>query len=784
MKTRIILLSDGTGNAASRVWRTNVWRIFESLDLTGSNQVAIYDDGVGTSSFKPLAILGGAFGWGLKRNILDLYKFVCRNYHSSEDEIFGFGFSRGAFTMRMVVGLMISQGLVRYETEAQLAKRARDAYRAFRSENFHTVLRVERPFRWLRDLLIPNSYHKSENRTVEQIRFLGLWDSVAAYGLPVDEMTRGVSEWIWALELPERRLCDQVQRACHALALDDERTTFHPVLWNERHEKPAPKGEYAAKDERISQVWFAGMHSNVGGGYPDDSLAHIPLCWIMDEAQACGLKFKTNPPAEPDAMALRKAARDKDGRLYDSRSGVGGYYRYGPRKILDLCHMRFSKNPDDEVEIKVPKIHESALRRIREGAHVYAPVGFPAEYAVVNEKGTVLPPAENPFESPTHAHARAKAQEEVWNLVWLRRVVYFATVLASSYLLLYPLVQSFPPDAEHSTPLRPVSDLIRFLGGFAPGALKPWLDAYARDPVHFLLAAAAVIVLILIGSKVGGKITDGMRGLWKSDMPVAHGGLFHHLVYGLRTSRPYQWVLWALKRHIVPFAFAVLLIYLGVTLASHLLFNFQDAAGLVCQERPVEYQRDPRHPSIVTVKDYKGLINLKPGETMLAAGGGSSSVPGPAALPVFLTSQLCQSTGVWLERDGRYRIAFDSTESFKDDDIEASEGFTSNHAPSFRQRAAMFAALPLRRELLEPWFRVVAQTGGKGGEETALDPEFTDKVRINKEIKATRDGELFLFVNDAVIGIPGFNGYFYKFFYDNNKGSARVTIERLKAEPN
>ena len=333
--------------------------------------------------------------------------------------------------MRMVVGLIISQGLVRYETEAQLAKRAKDAYRAFRRENFHTVLRVEKPFRWLRDLLIPNSYHKSENRTVERIRFMGLWDSVAAYGLPVEEMTRGVSEWIWALELPERRLCDQVQRACHALALDDERTTFHPVLWNERHEKPAPKGEYAAKDERISQVWFAGMHSNVGGGYPDDSLAHIPLCWIMDEAQACGLKFKTNPPAEPDAMALRKAARDKDGRLYDSRSGVGGYYRYGPRKILDLCHMRFSKNPDDEVEIKIPKIHESALKRIRESAHVYAPVGLPEQYTVVTDDGMVLPAAQNRYEKTVKAKARAKAQERVWNLVWLRRVVYFATVFAT-----------------------------------------------------------------------------------------------------------------------------------------------------------------------------------------------------------------------------------------------------------------------------------------------------------------------------------------------------------------
>ncbi len=103
MGTRIILLSDGTGNSAAKVWRTNVWRVFEALDLTDPDQIACYDDGVGTSSFKPLAILGGGFGWGLKRNVIDLYKFVCRNYRSNQDEIFGFGFSRGAFTIRVVV---------------------------------------------------------------------------------------------------------------------------------------------------------------------------------------------------------------------------------------------------------------------------------------------------------------------------------------------------------------------------------------------------------------------------------------------------------------------------------------------------------------------------------------------------------------------------------------------------------------------------------------------------------------------------------------------------------
>src|ERR1700760_915941 len=92
MSRNIVLLSDGTGNSSAAIWRTNVWRTFEALDLSSSDQVAFYDDGVGTSSFKPLAILGGAFGIGLRRNVIDIYKFVCRNWRSDAVEIFGFGF--------------------------------------------------------------------------------------------------------------------------------------------------------------------------------------------------------------------------------------------------------------------------------------------------------------------------------------------------------------------------------------------------------------------------------------------------------------------------------------------------------------------------------------------------------------------------------------------------------------------------------------------------------------------------------------------------------------------
>src|SRR5664280_1155433 len=244
MAKKIILLSDGTGNAASSIWRTNVWRLFQSIDLTAPDQVACYDDGVGTSSFKPVAILGGAFGFGLKRNVIHLYEFLCRNY-TPGSEIFAFGFSRGAFTIRVLTGLIANQGLIPYKSESDLSAKAAAAYREFRRARFRTRWWIEalRPVRDFfvsikRRLLRREPYDQTKNIPVSAIRFLGLWDTVAAYGLPIDEMTRGVDQYLWPLELPDRKLWSKVERACHALALDDERTTFHPILWDESAQYP------------------------------------------------------------------------------------------------------------------------------------------------------------------------------------------------------------------------------------------------------------------------------------------------------------------------------------------------------------------------------------------------------------------------------------------------------------------------------------------------------------------------------------------------------------------
>src|SRR6185437_4708628 len=115
-------LSDGTGNSAGSLFKTNVWRLYQLLDLSNpARQVAFYDDGVGTSSFKLFAALGGIFGFGLKRNVIAIYSFCCRNYRPG-DRIYCFGFSRGSFTIRIVAGMIASQGLVAYyDREADLA---------------------------------------------------------------------------------------------------------------------------------------------------------------------------------------------------------------------------------------------------------------------------------------------------------------------------------------------------------------------------------------------------------------------------------------------------------------------------------------------------------------------------------------------------------------------------------------------------------------------------------------------------------------------------------------
>jgi uncharacterized protein (DUF2235 family) len=809
MSRKIILLSDGTGNSAAKVWRTNVWRTFEALDLSGSDQVAYYDDGVGTSSFKPWAILGGAFGFGLKRNVISIYKFACRNCRNDDsraaDRIYAFGFSRGAFTIRVVLGLILSEGLVQADNEADLDRYAKNAYRQYRRKKFHTQWsgRPEDMLRDIRDGAIwlwrwPRDRGRPERSRSQhfQIRFVGLWDTVAAYGMPIDEMTRGISNWIWPLEFPNHRFDRaRVARGCHALSLDEERTTFHPELWDERTVPPTQtdisRRRFIA-DEQISQVWFPGVHANVGGGYPDDSLAYIPLVWIITEARRCGLKFKSdysNDPtnwsvmrSDPDTFKNAISKRDKDGRLYDPRKGIGGYYRYGPRKLVLLCTPQFTKKEDDEVVVERPKIHESVFKRIKNHAHAYAPVGLPAIYDVVTDDGEIVTPDQyrDRLESNDGAEHRANAQEHVWNEIWKRRIVYFLTVAATAWLLIFPLIDDVEKNAETYSQIRWVSDLIRLIGKFFPGFTSTWIEGYAHEPWHFLISAAVVGAFLKWGATIADRIKDDMSAIWQRPH-LAPRDLPKNWIYRLRSDKRYICFHEKLKRRWAPAFFAVAFIYLGAAIVNRIFYNVQDIAGFTCVDAI-------GNPKLSTPQ------SLDRDDTL--------TVP-------FTTSDFCARTGIWLESNGaqyRVEIAVAQTpeEQWKDwwisippggfssvDQVSSrpagdppSTPNQSTQAPKANQlivtppwyyRPLMMWGTPLRRTLSQDWFRIALRYGSVGGEEDFYRPDIHD-TEIRWIIKPKREGELFVYVNDAVIGIPGM----YDLFYQNNHGSGKLSVKRIR----
>jgi len=751
---KIIILSDGTGNAASSVWRTNVWRIFQALDLQSNSQAAKYDDGVGTSSFVPLAILGGAFGYGLKRNILDAYKFICRNYdHANHSKIYLLGFSRGAFTVRTLAALILDQGLIVADTESVLHDGAVKAYRAYRAEGYHSIWRIEVLFRAIRDyLLVPvldrlkgnKPYAKIVRKPIPAIEFIGIWDTVAAYGLPMDEMTRGISNWVWPLELTNRVLSPRVNCARHALALDDERTTFHPVLWTEQEPgQPAPAIPATIDGERLVQVWFVGMHANVGGGYPDDAVAFVPLAWLVDEAVKRGLVFKRAPIADPDSIKSIKSSEDKDGRLYDSRSGLGAYYRYGPRKIADLCN-----DPYARVSVPMPKIHESVFERIDSGCNAYAPIGLPPDYVVVSRSGQIRRLDPTTFETPAGSPARYAAQERLWNYVWMRRIAYFATLAASLHLATFWLFHNQHREHEFASHFRMISELVRFVESFLPDSFHWWTDWYAGNPEWFAGGIIAVIVLMLVGSSLSATISDRMRIIWRDRAnPAPPSGIVHNAIYRFRTSAIYQWILNAGKRHVVPFLLAAAMVWFGATLLSHFLFNAADSMGAFCNGTAAD--------KLVAVD--KGI---------------------PQDAADLDTTAICAPTGLTVRTGFKYEVAITMTEPWED----AGRAVTPvGYRTSTMQGIAKlegYATIFLRRILFRPWFRLIARVGETGVDEYFLDPApapNTDPQVYKARFTADRSGEIFLYVNEAVIGVPWLNDRFYR----NHKGKAKVTVRLL-----
>lgn len=497
MAKNIVICADGTGNSTIKGRGTNVFKLYEAVDQNGHRrdphltpQVAIYHDGVGTENLKWVRILTGAVGWGLSRNVRQLYGELARVY-APGDKIFLFGFSRGAFTVRTLAGLIATCGILdlsRYRTNKAFNAGVKAAYSAYRGKYQTKVSRIIRGKVVLdkdalrRRFSVPiRAFRDPSERVIE---FIGVWDTVDAVGLPILAADL-INTWIYAFKFPDDTLNDQVAHACHALALDEERESFKPVLWNQKTPIPG---------QTIEQVWFAGVHSNVGGGYPRQGMSLVALDWMMTKAESHSLRL-----IEPD-RALYWLQADVDDKLYDSRRGLGVFYRWRPRDVQSLCRSR---------EVTPIRVHRSVFERIARNTEGYAPGSLPPRSVVVST--SVSPVVTAAVEEIVDRHFGGPSalplmhREQIW--LGIGRASYWLFVYAVLTLVGFVLLGMWPDAAAGA------EDWTAVIRGIAGGvgvfhAMELAFTALWRHPVLIAWLLGTLTLALLVDRHLDAKYSE------------------------------------------------------------------------------------------------------------------------------------------------------------------------------------------------------------------------------------------------------------------------------------
>ena len=265
---KLIICCDGTWNAPDNeddgtLAPTNVFKLFNAIDLsTQYHQHTRYQAGVGTGGIIDKAV-GGALGFGLGEDIRDCYQWLSLKYQPG-DQIYLFGFSRGAFSARSLAGMLGKFGIAIPEQTNNLEALVKHIY--------------QQGYRHGESLADISFYPDSH-----LVEFIGVWDTVGALGIPNDKILLNLFDNASRYQFHDTHLGDHINYARHAVAIDEKRGSFTPTLWQQ-----------TTNNDRLKQIWFPGVHSDVGGGYKDCGLSDCALAWMINEAQAKGLKFKAN----------------------------------------------------------------------------------------------------------------------------------------------------------------------------------------------------------------------------------------------------------------------------------------------------------------------------------------------------------------------------------------------------------------------------------------------------------------------------------------------------------
>jgi len=323
---RIIVCCDGTWNTPDKTEKgiplhTNVVKIAMATKDVAKDKIAqtvYYDPGVGTGGGWLKRAFDGATGTGLSKNILEAYRYLITKYEKG-DELFLFGFSRGAFTARSLAGLIRNCGILRADALSMIDQ----AFKLYRSGSPSTHPREKEA------TLFRRTYAVSD---LTPIKFIGVWDTVGSLGNPL--LLNGILSR--RNRFHDTDLSSTVEFAYQALAIDEKRRHFKATMWRRQaHDRP----------QTLEQVWFAGVHSNIGGGYASTALSDIALEWMIDKARRGGLDLKAID-TQPDLLHAREESRK-------------GFYLLMPKFIRPIAQ------PDDEKGPTNESLHPSVIERYK-----------------------------------------------------------------------------------------------------------------------------------------------------------------------------------------------------------------------------------------------------------------------------------------------------------------------------------------------------------------------------------------------------------------------------------
>ncbi len=785
----IVICSDGTGNVGGGIVPSNVWRIFHAVTESDQNvpyQLRFHDDGVGTHNFKLLKIVGGAFGWGISANLRELYQTLI-HVHERGDRIFLLGFSRGAYTVRVLAQMICLFGIPSGcgRSPEQISRMASDALKNYKRGNEEFAARArslkpaERQYDRAEYLQASSAIRKvrgdsewnDQTDTEYPIHFLGCWDTVDAVGLPFEEMTQAFQSF-FPLRFRSRLLNPGVRHAVQALALDDERRTFHPRLWKQLGT------ENQDGEQSIEQVWFAGMHSDVGGGYPRSQLALVSLVWMAEKATKCGLRLNES------ILAEWKAETSELGLMHDSRSGLAAYYRYHPRRIDLLAG-------DDSPP---PVIHASVLDRIALSPDHYAPTAIttstfriegnprywrPAADVQIDHRGVL-----------TSDPPRTEMLETAHDYVWFGRVLYFVFV-AWSFLFL-GCGTGLTSGVANVRPLSwfvglcaamqswvPLEDLVLSVSGtFLPALINSGLAGYDREPglLTFMLLNLTILFCFShttrqLTKQAATKAWAAYRG--SAAAPADDGTKYdiqsassqedstsglqcrrrllqwcRPLARCIRTSQRIRQVASFWKNTLGPI-FGGLVFFAVVLLLLSLIFPTV-GRSLLMSRLPA-----PASDTEATAADSHDTLEAGTKSARVLKVGESEEM-------LFHTNQIWGRAPVEVRQGHFYRITV-SHQGWFDDSLTASPDGLVNRSDSEQTTSPGIARYIQRygkRITDQPIFKLMATIGST---DTQLIP-----IGIENCFKAEQSGPLYLFVND----VPG--------FYSNNHGNATITIRRTE----